>query len=95
MSQILHIDTQYIGLPEKKTFSILRALREEWSWSRLLWLEAASSIVRGQGVVFDMLLERFDLAQVANVKKTSFVATYLGEHSNNRSVEHGYVGLFA
>ncbi|WP_247954954.1 hypothetical protein, partial [Escherichia coli] len=41
----------------------------------LLWLEAASSTLRGQGG-FGMLLERFDhVAQVANIKRRHFVST--------------------
>ncbi|ENA74088.1 hypothetical protein EC2730350_4582 [Escherichia coli 2730350] len=41
----------------------------------LLWLEAASSTLRGQGG-FAMLLERFDhVAQVVNIKRRHFVST--------------------
>lgn len=65
------ISVQYIGLPEKQ-FSILHFVVDGPS---LLWLEAASSTLRGQGG-FAMLLERFDhVAQVANIKRRHFVST--------------------
>ncbi|ENE3342095.1 HipA domain-containing protein [Escherichia coli] len=60
----------------------------------MLWLEAASSTLRGQGG-FGMLLERFDhVAQVANIKRRHFVSTpTLVNIQQIVSVESSYVGL--